>query len=428
MNARDLVSILSTIDGGDKTLRDLVTLHTADALACLAAGAGATEGASLLAFYRETGAGDAVSSAAGASAVIRFTEWDAIHVPSCATPDAMAVPAALCFAQDVSTYVKAVAAGHAVGVAFSEAVGGVSALPETWPGLFAAPAVAAVSAAIALGLSDDEVAQALVLSMAGISGRNGRPSGMPSARWLVIGEATLKGIRAALAAKAGIKGDLDLLSPGWMKGQAASAVALDASHLDPAAIARVTAKPFVSARQGINAIQAFSSLLQKGLDPADIENVQVFLPPVAVPVVSRPLAAEDRLSTVAHLGLQLGIAAFEPVRQMDVDRGRPFGADALAFAKRVTVSAEESLSGEGWPARVVVSQKGQTREAIWPQSSGEAAQQVLDRKIASLPAAVARSVQRVETALAEVDPAAIAEARSLMRNLTDSPASKSEAA
>ncbi len=428
MNARDLVSILATINGGDKVLRDLVTLHTADALACLAAGAGATEGALLLNFYRETGVGDAVSSAAGASAVIRFTEWDAIHVPSCATPDAMAVPAALSFAQDVSTYVKAVAAGHAVGVALSEAVGGVSALPETWPGLFAAPAVAAVSAAIALGLSDEQVAQALVLSMAGSSGRNGRPSGMPSARWLVIGEAVLKGIRAALAAKAGIKGDLELLSPGWMKGQAVSAVALETSHIDPNAIARVTAKPFVSARQGINATQAFSSLLQKGTEPADIESVQVFLPPVAVPVVSRPLAAEDRLSTIAHLGLQLGIAAFEPARQLDVDRGRPFGIEVLAFATRVTVSADESLTGEGWPARVVVSEKGQTHEAVWPQNSGEDPQAVLDRKIESLQPAVGRALQRIEMAFAGGDPSAIAEARSLMRSMTDNPASKSEAA
>ncbi|MEQ1404549.1 MmgE/PrpD family protein [Neorhizobium sp. Rsf11] len=428
MNARDLVSILSVIDGGGQKLRDLVSLHTVDALACLAAGAGSREGSSLLAFYRETGAGDAVSSAAGASAVIRFTEWDAIHVPSCATPDPMAVPAALIFAGDYETYVKAVAAGHAVGLALSEAVGGVSALPETWPGLFAAPAVAAVSAAIALGLPDEQVAQALVLSMAGSSGRNGRPSGNPSARWLVIGEATLKGIRSALAAKAGIKGDLDLLSSGWMKGQAASAGALESRHVDPAAIARVAAKPFVSARQGINAIQAFASLLQKGVDPAAIEGVHVFLPPVAVPVVSRPLLAEDRLSTIAHLGLQLGIAAFEPARQMDVDRSRPFGAEALSFAKRVTVFADDGLTGEGWPARVVVSERGQAREAIWPQSSSENPKKVLDRKIESLSPATARSLKRVETAFVDGDPSVVAEARKLMLGLTDFPASKSEAA
>ncbi|MBP1846587.1 2-methylcitrate dehydratase PrpD [Rhizobium petrolearium] len=428
MNARDLVSILSVIDGGDQKLRDLVSLHTVDALACLAAGAGSREGSSLLAFYRETGAGDAVSSAAGASAVIRFTEWDAIHVPSCATPDAMAVPAALSFAQDIPTYVKAVAAGHAIGVALSEAVGGVAALPETWPGLFAAPAVAAVSAAIAMGLSDEQIAQALVLSVAGSSGRNGRPSGMPSARWLVIGEAVLKGIRAALAAKADIKGDLDLLSPCWMKGQAASAVPLEAAHINSAVIAKVVAKPFVSARQGINAIQAFSTLLQKGADPIDIESVQVYLPPVAVPVVSRPLAAEDRLSTIAHLGLQLGIAAFEPARQMDVDRSRAFGTDVLDFAKRVTVSADESLTAEGWPARVVVSEKGQTREAVWPQNFNEDAQAVLDRKIESLQPAVAHALQRIEMAFTGADPSAVAETRGLMRSLTDSPASKSEAA
>ncbi|KGD87387.1 MmgE/PrpD family protein [Rhizobium sp. YS-1r] len=428
MNARDLVSILSVIDGGDQKLRDLVSLHTVDALACLAAGAGSREGSSLLAFYRETGTGDAVSSAAGASAVIRFTEWDAIHVPSCATPDPMAVPAALIFAGDYAAYVKAVAAGHAVGVAFSEAVGGVSALPETWPGLFAAPAVAAVSAAIALGLSEEQVAQALVLSMAGSSGRNGRPSGMPSARWLVIGEATLKGIRAALAAKAGVKGDLNLLSPGWMKGQAAAAVALEPSHLDPLAIARVGMKPFVSARQSVNAIQAFRHLLEKGVDAGAVDSVEVFLPPVAAPVVSRPLVTEDRLSTIAHLGLQLGIAAFEPARLMDVDRAHAFNADVLAFAKRVTITADDTLAGEGWPARVVVSEKGQTREAIWPQTSGERAQVMLDRKIESLSAATAQQLQRLKTALANADEVAVQEARSLLMKLTDASFPRSEAA
>ncbi|CDZ54716.1 MmgE/PrpD family protein [Neorhizobium galegae] len=428
MNARDLVSILLTTDGGDRKFRDLVNLHTVDALACLAAGAGATEGSSLLAFYRETGAGDAVSSAAGASAVIRFTEWDAIHVPSGATPGAMAVPAALIFAQDYQAYVRAVAAGHAIGLALSEAVGGVSALPETWPGLFAAPAVAAVSAAIALGLSGEQVAQALVLSMAGSSGRSGRPSGMPSARWLVIGEATLKGIRAALAAKAGIKGDLELLSPSWMKGQAAAAVALEPNHVDPLAITGVGMKPFVSARQGVNAIQAFRHLLEKGVDPNTIDSIEVFLPPVAAPVVSRLLVAEDRLSTIAHLGLQLGIAAFEPARLMDVDRSRPFNAEVMAFAKRVTITADDTLAGKGWPARVVVSEKGQTHEAVWPQTCGEDAQVMLDRKIDSLPATTVPQLQRLQAALAGAGAPAVQEARSLLLKFTDASFPRSEAA
>lgn len=428
MNVRDLISILKAIDGRDQNLRDLVNLHSIDALTCLAAGAGAKEGASLLAFYRENGAGDAISSAAGASAVIRFTEWDAIHVPSCATPGAMAVPASLIFAQDYEAHVRAVAAGHAVGVALSEAVGGVSALPETWPGLFAAPAVAAVSAAIALGLSDEQGAQALVLSMAGSSGRNGRPSGMPSARWLAIGEATLKGIRAALAAKAGIKGDLGLLSPSWMKGQAAAAVALEPGHVDTLAIRGVGMKPFVSARQGVNAIQAFRHLLEKGINPNTIDTIEVFLPPVVTPVVSRPLVTEDRLSTIAHLGLQLGIAAFEPDRLVDVERARPFNADVMALAKRVTITADDTLTGEGWPARIVVSKKGQTREAVWLQTSSEGAQLVLDRKIGSLPATTAQRLQSLQATLAEAGTAVVQEARSLLLTFTDVSFPRSEAA
>ncbi len=84
--------------------------------------------------------------------------------------------------------------------------------------------------------------------------------------------------------------------------------------------------------------------------------------------------------------------------------------------------------GEGWPARVVVSEKGQTHEAVWPQNSGEDPQAVLDRKIESLQPAVGRALQRIEMAFAGGDPSAIAEARSLMRSMTDNPASKSEAA
>ncbi|MCJ9669685.1 hypothetical protein MOV65_06705, partial [Neorhizobium sp. SHOUNA12B] len=258
--------------------------------------------------------------------------------------------------------------------------------------------------------------------------RNGRPSGTPSARWLVIGEATLKGIRAALAAKAGIMGDLELLSPSWMKGQAAAAVALEPNHVDPLAIAQMGMKPFVSARQGINAIQAFRHLLEKGVDPNTIGSIEVFLPPVAAPVVSRPLVAEDRLTTIAHLGLQLGIAAFEPARLMDVDRTRPFNAEVMAFAQRVTITADDTLAGKGWPARVVVSTKGQTREAVWPQTSGEGAQVMLDRKIGSLPATTAQRLQRLQATLADAGAAAVQEARGVLLKFTDASFRRSEAA
>ena len=355
MNAREFLAPLAAMDGQDEGLQSLAGLHAADALACLLAGTQTPEGAALAAFYDESGLQPPLAAAAAAAAIIRLTEWDDIHVPSCVTAGAVAVPVALVLAADEASFAAAMGAGYATGIALGEAVGGVSALPETWPGLFAAPAIAAVTASTALGLAPEMKAQALVLALAGSSGRNGRPSGTPSSRWLAIGEATLKGIRAAFAARSQFKGDLELLSPQWLKAQSPAAAEWPLPRPDAMALAGL--KPFVAARQGLNAIEAFRRLIAEGTDPRAIEEIHVSLPPEAVGVVGRPLNPGDRLSTIAHLGLQLGIAAFEPERLTDVARTEPFGPDAHALSERVTVIPDASLSAEsgaGWPARIAV--------------------------------------------------------------------------
>ena len=67
----------------------------------------------------------------------------------------------------------------------------------------------------------------------------------------------------------------------------------------------------------------------------------MFLPKVATGIVTRPLDPANRLSTIAHLGLQLGIAAFERDRLLDIDRTPPFKPEGLGFADRVTVAADD---------------------------------------------------------------------------------------
>lgn len=355
MNALDLLAPLAAIDGRDRKLQGLAGLHAADSLACLIAGARTVEGRALAVFYEESGLQPPLAPAAAAAAIIRHTEWDDIHVPTCVTPGAVAVPVALALTDSEEHFVAAVSAGYAIGVALGEAIGGVSALPETWPGLLAAPAISAVTASTALGLPPEQRAQALVMALAGSSGRNGRPAGAPSARWLAIGEATLKGMHAAFAARSGFKGDADLLSAQWLKAQSVAAGEWKAPRAD--AIASVGLKPFVAARQGIDAIEAFRQLLAEGVEPRAIEEVRVSLPPEATSVVSRPLDPDDRLSTIAHLGLQLGIAAFEPARLGDVGRTEGFGPDIRNFAQRVTVSADETLADKlpgSWPAKLAV--------------------------------------------------------------------------
>ena len=374
MSISALAECVATIRAESEHHRTAIGLHTADTFAVLSAGLKAREGERIARFFS---GGDEAMRAAGMAAVIRFTECDDIHVPSCMTAGAIVIPVALAFAVDSQSYARAVEAGYAVGLAFAQGVGGVRALAQgVWPALFAAPAVAAVTASVAMKCDRAVTASALGLAMAGASGRAGRPGGWPSGRWLLFGEATLKGIRAALAALQGFRGDIDLISESWLRQQTAPELA-DTEHLSglvEGAVAQVGFKPYVAARQGANAIQAFVTLLDQGLAPDTIGRVEVFLPKVATGIVTRPLDPANRLSTIAHLGLQLGIAAFERDRMLDIERARPFKPESLAFADRVTVTADDALlsrGGPSWPARVRAHTRNGVVEAYCDVLSGD---------------------------------------------------------
>src|SRR5690348_12563782 len=194
------------IRAGAEALRGAVALHAFDTLAVIAGGLTTREGAVIANFYASS---DPATRAAGLAAVARLTECDDIHVPSCMTPGSVAVPVALHFAKSEESFASAVEAAYATGIALAEAIGGVEALEHgVWPAVFAAPAVAAVACAVALQSDEQTVANALALALAAASGRVGRPGGSPSGRWFLYGEATLKGIRAALAARHKFGGDL----------------------------------------------------------------------------------------------------------------------------------------------------------------------------------------------------------------------------
>ena len=355
MSISALTDCVSTIRAESDHHRRAIGLHTIDTLAVLHAALKAREGAAIARFFGE---GDEATRAAGMAAVIRFSECDDIHVPSCMTAGAIVIPVALTFAQDSQSYARAVEAGYAVGLAFAQSVGGVAALAQgVWPALFAAPAVAAVTTSVAMNGDRATIANALALAMAGASGRAGRPGGWPSGRWLVFGEAALKGMRAALAAAHGFGGDTDLLSETWLRQQTAPELAEIEllNGLIEGAVAQIGFKPFVAARQGANAIQAFLSLLDRGLAPDAIERVEVSLPPEATGIVKRPLDPANRLSTIANLGLQLGIAAYERDRLLDIERTRSFKPDSLALAHKVVIAAGDKFLGRGgpsWPAQV----------------------------------------------------------------------------
>jgi len=400
LNAVELLHPVSAIDGRDSEYRQHVGLHAADALVCLMAGTRSPEGQALHRFYRD-GSGSPQFLAALAAATIRMTEWDDIHVASCVTAGAVAIPTALLFAGDDDGFVQSVCAGYAIGIALGEAIGGVTALPDTWPGLLAASAIAAVTAATARGLPAEQHAQALVIALAGASGRNGRPFGTPSARWLAIGEATLKGVRSAQAAGHGYKGDLDLLTDRWLRAQNPEAKGWQA--LQPKAIAAAGLKPFVAARQGMNAILAFDKLLRRGIDPDEIQEIRVTVPPEAVAVIARPLNPDDRLSRIAHLGLQLGLLAFDPARTTDIRRDEGIGRKASDFAARVDVAGDAALAqlSAEWPARVAILYRGAWLEEIGVSDPSDTShgREIVLGKIAAISAPDAISAGRLEALL-----------------------------
>lgn len=371
MSLRHFADAFAALDGGQPALRGAATLHAADAIAALAGGLATREGAAIAAFYATAERSDAGRAArvAGAAAVIRFTECDAIHLPSCVTP-AAAVPAALLFASDARRFAAAVEAGMAMGIALGDGLGGAPALSRgVWPTLLATPAIAAAAGGVAMGLDAERLSHALGLALGGSSGRLGRPAGRPSGRWLAIGEATHKGVRAALAARAGFVGDVGLLTEPWLATQTDPTLARPAALAGPArgAGGATGIKPWVAARQGLNALSAFCGLLHSGsFVPDSIERIGVALPPAAVPVVARPLDPADRLSRIAHLGLQLGHAAFAPDRLFDIGREAAPDPRALGLAAKVEVMGDPALASravDSWPARVMVHAAGTTHEA-----------------------------------------------------------------
>lgn len=325
-----------------------VTERALDVMAALTAARGTREGAMLDELFRE-------APLAGAAALARYSECDPIHVPSCATTDAVAVPVALAAARDARSFRLAVWSGGIVGVRLASAVGGVAALSRgIWPGLLVAPAVAAVAQCVAEGRSEDETASALALALAGTSGRAGRPGGVPSGRWTVFGQAVAGGLAAARAVASGACGDTGILSPEWLTDQSAGAS-------DPSCLAgteretEVDLKPAVAARQGLSALAAFRQLLDAGLAPHRIVSITVALPAACLPVVTRPVVPGLRLSEIANLPLTLATAALAPERLLDIGRDTPPSADIAVLAGRIVVVADPALEGRvTWPAQVTV--------------------------------------------------------------------------
>ncbi len=356
-----------------------IDLHVADTAVAFFAGHASPEAKALGRFFSGKTQAAADHRAAAIAAMIRRTECDDIHVASCITAGSIIIPVALAFSAescDRETFDPAVAAGYAAGLRIGSALGGAAALGTgIWPTYFAAPIIAAATASVAFGLDEKQIMAALGLAAAGAGGRLGRISGSPSGRWLALGEAVGKGCRAAMAAARGFQADTGLISPDWLASLADPKFARPECLLGGPGIEAVGLKPIVAARQVINAVVAFRTILEHGVDPLDIERIEVGVPPIHAAMVAKPAIPGDRLSTIANMHAQIATAALNPELLCDIERdGQPTEA-MVAYGRKVEIVSDETLHvhlPDVWAARVKVIAGGREFEEVCTNVPGDA--------------------------------------------------------
>jgi 2-methylcitrate dehydratase PrpD len=350
--------------------------HVLDTVVAAAAGARTREARSLAALFGARALPEIIGQRA---AVIRLSEVDDIHLPSCTTPSAAAVAVALSLASDAERcdpvhVASAIWAGTEVMTRMGQAVRGPEILYRgVWPSCFAAPLAAAATAARVSGLDARQTADALSLALMLSTRGTGRPHGSPSARWVMFATAVAAGLTAVEAVRAGYRGD-----PGLLDGKGFEdswGFALDRDQLAAASPAHsvypaLSIKPFCSAKQSIAAVEAFRTILESGVAPAAITAVQVRVPPAYAAMVSLKAQDEVRTTTLVSAARQLALLAFDPARLYDVDRGEPVTDRAvLGLEAKMEVVADAALTEYypgNWPAEVEVTgtDSGMRRERV----------------------------------------------------------------
>ena len=253
--------------------------HVADTLVAAVAGSQTTEGRALRKVLPHASVADAAGMMA---AVIRHTEIDDIHMPSCTTPSSVTVPVALALARergafDSDTVASAIWIGTELMTRLGVAIDGARVLYRgLWPTYFTAPLGAAAVASRMMHLSEEQTAHALSLALMLSAGRSGRFHGTLPGRSVILAMAAANGIRAAQAAKDGVGGDPALLDGPWLREAQGIEARLDALTADlgnGSVYREMTLKPFCSAKQAIAAVEGLMSIIDGGVSPDEITEV-----------------------------------------------------------------------------------------------------------------------------------------------------------
>jgi 2-methylcitrate dehydratase PrpD len=296
------------------------------------------------------GSGPGALWRAGAvAACCRHTEIDDIHLASCTTPGAVAVPTALACTQagaDPEEALDSVIAAYEVCVGAGELLGGAyAAAAGTWPTRAVAPIAAAAGVARAFGLDVDGAMEACAIAAgAVVSGVMPEP-----ARAVSLGLAVAAGVAAGVEAAEGMSGDRRLLAQ-WPVVAPAPPLTAPPGHDGGGRITETLLKPYAAARQVLAGSAGLRRLVDDGaVDPATVRRVELSVPPVHAAMVDRP-DVRLRLDTLASAQYQLAAALARPAELDRLDHARPPDPELARRMAAVAVRGAEGLDA-GFPAR-----------------------------------------------------------------------------
>jgi 2-methylcitrate dehydratase PrpD len=295
---------------------EAVAARTLDAAGSLLAGAATEEGRAILTYASSWDSG-APADVARLVALIRMTELDDIHMPSCTTPSAVVVGTAIALGAHLGVqaahYRHAVAVGYEAMTRLGLAIDGAHAVYRgVWPTYFAAPFAAAAVAASLLELDQRRTANALALALTRATGLSSGIAGAPLGRWLTVGDAARSGCSAAYAARDGFVAEVDIARVSTGRGLAIDSGALAADA--PAAVSEVSVKPFPAAKQTVAAAEA--ALRLRGATG----RVCVSVPSAYAEMVASAPTAHSRLSRLASVRWNVALALDRPSALHDVER------------------------------------------------------------------------------------------------------------
>ncbi len=315
----------------------------------------------------------------------RLTETDDIDIASCTTVGSVVVPAALLFGFKKGAtgqeFLEGVVTGYEIFTRLGAAVNGAEIIYRgLWPtSLCGAIGVAAVGSKI-IGLTPDQVKNALAISLTLSTGISGRVKTGLTSRWLTLGCAAQNGLIACLGAAKGFAGDQTILEGIFSSTYGLnlkSEILLEGLGKD-FRIERVNLKPYCSARQAIASIEAFRWLLRTyGIDPEAIEEIEVIVPKQYSEMIGRPGFPEDRLGSITSVRYQLALAGFYEDDLYDIERkGLRNEEKVHAFMRKVRVTPSDPLTAiypKKWPGKIVLRANGKSyeHEVLAPQGDSD---------------------------------------------------------